>query len=76
MLKHGKYIYVEVEKEVQGKKVKYYIKVRNLKSRTETSDPKKYIVVGPVRTSPPRRAKVFNIDVLPTDVKNKILSLV
>jgi len=76
MLKHGKYVYVEVEKEVGGKKVKYYVKVRNLKSRTDTNDPHNYIIVGPVRTDVPRRAKVYSVDVLPTDVKNEILKLI
>jgi hypothetical protein len=75
MLKHKKYLYVEVTKEEGKKKRIYYVKVRVLKSR-DNSDPQKYIVLDIVRTSKPRTAKVLSVDVLPTDVKQLILSKV
>jgi hypothetical protein len=75
MLKHNKYVYVEVTKEEGKKKRIYYVKVRVLKSR-DNSDPQKYIVLDLVRTSKPRTAKVLSVDVLPTDVKQLILSKV
>ncbi|MCQ4447670.1 MAG: DUF5622 domain-containing protein [Sulfolobales archaeon] len=75
MLKHKKYVYVEVTKEEGKKKRIYYVKVRVLKSR-DNSDPQKYIVLDLVRTSKPRTAKVLSVDVLPTDVKQLILSKV
>ena len=75
MLKHNKYVYVEVTKEEGKKKRIYYVKVRVLKGR-DNSDPQKYIVLDLVRTSKPRTAKVLSVDVLPTDVKQLILSKV
>ncbi|MCG2870865.1 MAG: DUF5622 domain-containing protein [Sulfolobales archaeon] len=75
MLKHKKYVYVEVTKEEGKKKRIYYVKVRVLKSR-DNSDPQKYIVLDLVRTGKPRTAKVLSVDVLPTDVKQLILSKV
>ncbi len=75
MLKHKKYVYVEVTKEEGKRKRIYYVKVRVLKSR-DNSDPQKYTVLDLVRTSKPRTAKVLSVDVLPTDVKQLILSKV
>ncbi|MGC9106460.1 MAG: DUF5622 domain-containing protein [Thermoprotei archaeon] len=75
MLKHGKYAYVEVTKDEGKRKVTYYVKVRVLKSR-DNSDPQKYLILGLVRTSKPKRAKVLSLDVLPTDAKQKIASLI
>ncbi|EZQ06800.1 MULTISPECIES: DUF5622 domain-containing protein [Acidianus] len=63
MLKHGKYIYVNVGNG-------YYIKVRILKKRDENS-PDRYIPI--FRTSRRvRKAKVVKLDDLPVEVRDRL----
>ncbi len=62
MLKHNKYVYVDVGK--------YFIKVRVLKNRDENS-PDSYIVVGR-NIRKPRNAQVKKLEDLPIEVRDKI----
>ncbi len=64
-LKHGKYVYIQLEK---GK----YVKARVLKGVKDT-DPEKYIVVGPLTKKPPYTAKIVKVEELPSAVREKVL---
>jgi len=63
-LKHHKYVYVL---RSDG----WYVKVRVLKSRSET-DPSRYIVVGPKVKEPPLRADILREEMLPEVVRKKL----
>ncbi|BDB97816.1 DUF5622 domain-containing protein [Saccharolobus caldissimus] len=64
MLKHGKYVYVELNKDK-------YLKVRVLKSRDENS-PERYILTGFVSKKRPIKAQVIKLENLPTEIRDKI----
>ncbi len=63
MLKHGKYIYVDL-----GNK---YLKVRVLKSRDENS-PDRYVLTSFITKYKPRNAEIVKLDNLPIEVRDKI----
>ena len=63
-LKHGKYIYIQLDKA-------RYVKARVLKGVKDT-DPEKYIIVGPVTKKPPFTAKIVKIEELPSAVREKV----
>ncbi|MCH4815077.1 MAG: DUF5622 domain-containing protein [Saccharolobus sp.] len=64
MLKHGKYVYVDLN---NGK----YIKVRILKSRDDNSA-EKYILTNYVNKNKPKNGIIIKMDNLPIEVKDKI----
>ncbi|ACP35372.1 conserved hypothetical protein [Sulfolobus islandicus Y.G.57.14] len=64
MLKHGKYVYVDLN---NGK----YIKVRILKSRDDNSA-EKYILTNYVNKNKPKNGMIIKMDNLPIEVKDKI----
>ncbi|QXJ29656.1 hypothetical protein J5U23_02529 [Saccharolobus shibatae B12] len=64
MLKHGKYVYVDLN---NGK----YIKVRILKSRDDNSA-EKYILTNYVNKNKPKNGIIIKMDSLPIEVKDKI----
>ncbi|WP_338604843.1 DUF5622 domain-containing protein [Sulfolobus tengchongensis] len=64
MLKHGKYVYVDLG---NGK----YIKVRVLKARDENS-PERYILTSSINKKKPKDAITIKLDNLPVEVKDKL----
>lgn len=62
--KHGKYVYVR-------RRDGLYVKVRVLKSRDE-KDPSRYIVVGPVRKTPPVTYDVMREEDIPVEVRQEL----
>ncbi|QGA54366.1 hypothetical protein GFS03_07165 [Sulfolobus sp. E5-1-F] len=64
MLKHGKYVYVDLN---NGK----YVKVRVLKSRDDNSA-EKYILTSYVNKNKPKNSIVIKMDNLPIEVKDKL----
>ncbi|AKA74176.1 hypothetical protein SULI_09845 [Saccharolobus solfataricus] len=64
MLKHGKYVYIDLN---NGK----YVKVRILKSRDDNSV-EKYVLTSHVSKNRPKNAIVIKMDNLPIEVKDKL----
>ncbi len=73
MLKHDKYVYVEVKRTVGEKKeVKFYVKARSFKSKDYNSA-EKYVLLNARKDRPPRNATIVKVDDMPLEVKEKLL---
>ncbi|AHC51605.1 hypothetical protein SUSAZ_06390 [Sulfolobus acidocaldarius SUSAZ] len=66
MLKHQKYVYVDIGDQ------KKFLKIRFLKSRSENNNPEAYVILDKISIKLPRNAKVIKYDDLPAEVKDKL----
>jgi len=73
MLKHDKYVYIEVKRSLNEKKEeKFYVKARSFKAKDYNS-PDRYVIVGIKKEKPPRGASVIKVDDVPLEIKEKLL---
>ncbi|BAK54505.1 MULTISPECIES: DUF5622 domain-containing protein [Sulfurisphaera] len=67
-LKHGKYVYVQLDKNK-------YVKMRYLKSyekAEKANDVNAYIILGKIVTKASRKAKILKREDLPVEVRDKL----
>ncbi|QIW24189.1 hypothetical protein EWF20_08560 [Sulfolobus sp. S-194] len=67
-LKHGKYVYVQLDKNK-------YVKMRYLKSyekAEKANDVNAYIILGKIVTKVSRKAKILKREDLPVEVRDKL----
>ncbi|BFI74145.1 DUF5622 domain-containing protein [Sulfurisphaera ohwakuensis] len=67
-LKHGKYVYVQLDKNK-------YVKMRYLKSyekAEKANDVNAYIILGKIVTKASRKAKILRREDLPVEVRDKL----